>query len=203
MATDLVKIIVPIGDENPAHPERLWARSLGGGLYELMNVPLGPYGLNFGDIVRCRENGGAVPVVEEVVTPSGHRTLRVFFNKTVLASQQRLEILAHLRQLGAQGEGAGGDSVALNVDSGADYAAVLAYLEAHEVDDRLFFEEAWRGVVNSGGGSKVPVWPAGPAKKDTTPGRNEPCWCGSGKKYKVCHGRPRDASVREPLTFEE
>jgi|GEM_PF-858988 len=22
------------------------------------------------------------------------------------------------------------------------------------------------------------------------PGRNEPCWCGSGKKFKVCHGRP-------------
>jgi uncharacterized protein YecA (UPF0149 family) len=21
------------------------------------------------------------------------------------------------------------------------------------------------------------------------PGRNEPCWCGSGKKYKKCHGR--------------
>jgi preprotein translocase subunit SecA len=20
-------------------------------------------------------------------------------------------------------------------------------------------------------------------------GRNEPCWCGSGKKYKLCHGR--------------
>ena len=19
-------------------------------------------------------------------------------------------------------------------------------------------------------------------------GRNEPCWCGSGKKYKLCHG---------------
>ena len=20
-------------------------------------------------------------------------------------------------------------------------------------------------------------------------GRNEPCWCGSGKKFKFCHGR--------------
>ena len=24
--------------------------------------------------------------------------------------------------------------------------------------------------------------------KVATPGRNEPCWCGSGKKYKKCHG---------------
>jgi hypothetical protein len=21
------------------------------------------------------------------------------------------------------------------------------------------------------------------------PGRNDPCWCGSGKKFKKCHGR--------------
>ena len=25
-------------------------------------------------------------------------------------------------------------------------------------------------------------------RKVATPGRNEPCWCGSGKKYKKCHG---------------
>ena len=24
---------------------------------------------------------------------------------------------------------------------------------------------------------------------EKTPGRNEPCYCGSGKKYKLCHGR--------------
>jgi len=22
---------------------------------------------------------------------------------------------------------------------------------------------------------------------EVTPGRNDPCWCGSGKKYKKCH----------------
>ena len=27
-----------------------------------------------------------------------------------------------------------------------------------------------------------------PVRVEKTPGRNEPCWCGSGKKYKVCHG---------------
>jgi preprotein translocase subunit SecA len=29
---------------------------------------------------------------------------------------------------------------------------------------------------------------AAPVRKGPTPGRNEPCWCGSGKKYKRCHG---------------
>ena len=28
-----------------------------------------------------------------------------------------------------------------------------------------------------------------PIKVDKQPGRNEPCPCGSGKKYKKCHGR--------------
>jgi preprotein translocase subunit SecA len=28
-----------------------------------------------------------------------------------------------------------------------------------------------------------------PVRVDKTPGRNEPCYCGSGKKFKLCHGR--------------
>jgi preprotein translocase subunit SecA len=28
-----------------------------------------------------------------------------------------------------------------------------------------------------------------PVQVEKTPGRNEPCYCGSGKKYKLCHGR--------------
>jgi preprotein translocase subunit SecA len=47
------------------------------------------------------------------------------------------------------------------------------------------------GAVVSGGGGVVD--PAGP-KPGYTPsgariGRNDPCWCGSGAKYKKCHGR--------------
>jgi preprotein translocase subunit SecA len=29
-----------------------------------------------------------------------------------------------------------------------------------------------------------------PVKAEKVPGRNDPCHCGSGKKYKMCHGRP-------------
>ncbi len=28
----------------------------------------------------------------------------------------------------------------------------------------------------------------GDIMQSPTPGRNEPCWCGSGKKFKKCHG---------------
>jgi len=34
-----------------------------------------------------------------------------------------------------------------------------------------------------------PAAPAEPVRVEKTPGRNEPCFCGSGKKYKLCHGR--------------
>ncbi|MBZ4421361.1 SEC-C domain-containing protein [Myxococcus sp. RHST-1-4] len=29
--------------------------------------------------------------------------------------------------------------------------------------------------------------PPEPARREQRPGRNEPCWCGSGQKYKKCH----------------
>ena len=44
----------------------------------------------------------------------------------------------------------------------------------------------------SGQGEALPPEPPEvmmPVKVDKTPGRNEPCFCGSGKKYKLCHGR--------------
>jgi preprotein translocase subunit SecA len=28
-----------------------------------------------------------------------------------------------------------------------------------------------------------------PVRVEKVPGRNDPCWCGSGKKFKACHGR--------------
>jgi preprotein translocase subunit SecA len=34
------------------------------------------------------------------------------------------------------------------------------------------------------------------AKAESGPGRNEPCWCGSGKKYKQCHMREDAAAQR-------
>ncbi len=35
-----------------------------------------------------------------------------------------------------------------------------------------------------------------PVKRDTLPGRNDPCYCGSGKKYKNCHWREDQEKLR-------
>jgi preprotein translocase subunit SecA len=49
------------------------------------------------------------------------------------------------------------------------------------------------GPMEAGmGGGPAPVAdeaPMEPVRVEKTPGRNEPCYCGSGKKYKLCHGR--------------
>ena len=46
------------------------------------------------------------------------------------------------------------------------------------------------GQGNGGGdGQAPPENPATVVKADREKiGRNDPCWCGSGKKYKKCHG---------------
>jgi preprotein translocase subunit SecA len=37
--------------------------------------------------------------------------------------------------------------------------------------------------------TSAPVAVSEPVRVEKTPGRNEPCYCGSGKKFKLCHGR--------------
>jgi preprotein translocase subunit SecA len=48
-------------------------------------------------------------------------------------------------------------------------------------------------VDDDGGGAPVPEEPLVnvPVVKDehAKVGRNDPCWCGSGQKFKHCHGR--------------
>jgi preprotein translocase subunit SecA len=57
---------------------------------------------------------------------------------------------------------------------------------------KMEFKHAQAGSLGQGGGDgKAPPPPAAePFKRDGRKvGRNEPCPCGSGKKYKQCHGR--------------
>jgi hypothetical protein len=42
-----------------------------------------------------------------------------------------------------------------------------------------------------------------PARRRERPGRNEPCWCGSGKKYKRCHLDDDERSEREAESVAE
>jgi SEC-C motif len=43
----------------------------------------------------------------------------------------------------------------------------------------------------------------GPAKRRERPGRNEPCWCGGGKKYKRCHADADERDERGQLDAQQ
>ena len=64
--------------------------------------------------------------------------------------------------------------------------------EAEELSSRMQFQhDPAPGLESeqlSEEGAEVAVATA-PVRNDQKLGRNEPCWCGSGKKFKHCHGQ--------------
>jgi len=75
-------------------------------------------------------------------------------------------------------------------------ASAVEAIEEAEADEGLEGAVTNADVV-APGATELPVHGAanGAAKKPLPKqgdkiGRNEPCWCGSGRKYKQCHGRP-------------
>ena len=71
----------------------------------------------------------------------------------------------------------------------------LPYMEAHKVDPTTGEDEMALAaaplapmLVGNGGSAEADRNPKNPASWGKV-GRNEPCPCGSGKKYKHCHGK--------------
>jgi len=63
---------------------------------------------------------------------------------------------------------------------------VTKYIMKAHVESNLERQEVAKGQTESGGSSEPQV--KKPVKRDDRIGRNDPCPCGSGKKYKQCHG---------------
>jgi preprotein translocase subunit SecA len=83
-----------------------------------------------------------------------------------------------------------------NVD--ADFVRYITHVEALAPEEPTTLDEGLEKAVTNAeavapGATELPTH--GAAKKALPKegdkiGRNEPCWCGSGRKYKQCHGRP-------------
>ncbi len=85
-----------------------------------------------------------------------------------------------------------------NID--ADFVRYITHVEATALEslEEAEADEGLEGAVTNAnivapGATELPVH--GAAKKPLPKqgdkiGRNEPCWCGSGRKFKQCHGRP-------------
>ncbi len=68
-----------------------------------------------------------------------------------------------------------------------DFLRYLFHIEVAE--EQRFLERAKQPVLVASGGSNQPSPSRGAVKKGKKVGRNDPCPCGSGKKYKKCCGR--------------
>ncbi len=86
-----------------------------------------------------------------------------------------------------------------NVD--ADFVRYITHVEAanvENIEEQAALDEGLEGAVTNANvvAPGATVLPTHGAQKKPLPkqgdkiGRNEPCWCGSGRKYKQCHGRP-------------
>lgn len=68
-----------------------------------------------------------------------------------------------------------------SADDSAGFVEFVAYFKDKEI---RALRERSRFLKENG----VWFYVDGESKKPSPPGRNEPCWCGSGKKSKKCHG---------------
>jgi len=73
-------------------------------------------------------------------------------------------------------------------DAAQGSAALRATAAGIPVEERTGDFAATSGEV-AAAPEPVDDRPQMPVKVEKTPGRNDPCFCGSGKKYKLCHGR--------------
>ncbi len=118
----------------------MWARDLGGGLFELRNVPFYAYGLSLNDVVRAVSSDPKLkPEIQEVVRPGGHHTLRVVFTmESSVEAQAR--VMDPLTKLGVTFERANSKYLALDVSPEGHYDAVCEALAKLEQGGVLEYE---------------------------------------------------------------
>ncbi|MEJ7843569.1 MAG: preprotein translocase subunit SecA [Rubrobacter sp.] len=73
----------------------------------------------------------------------------------------------------------------------------------YRIENVKLREEEMQQYSYSGGGeepSERPKSPKSPRKADAKVGRNDPCPCGSGRKFKKCHGQPGAPPLNVPIS---
>jgi len=145
--SQLTKIEVELPDHPRCRTEALWARPLGGDLYELRSIPCCSEGLGLYDVVRAApDREGGVPRVTGVVRRGEHRLLLVAFSART-GPGRRADLFNELRQWGCLPEDFAGQLYAVVVEPGGDYEAVCDRLRAWHQEGQL----AYRACPGGGG----------------------------------------------------
>jgi hypothetical protein len=138
--SQLTKIDVELPDHPRCRTEALWARPLGGDLYELRTIPCCAEGLHLYDVVGATpDREGGVPRVVGVVRRGEHQVLLVAFSAQT-GPGRRADMFRELRQWRCLPEDFAGQLCAFAVEPGGDYAAVCDQLHSWEQEGQLAFE---------------------------------------------------------------
>jgi hypothetical protein len=144
---DLVKVHIDLAGHPETGGESMWAKPLGGDLYELRNVPFFAYHLNWLDVVRAVEpDPDSKPEIEEVVRRSGHRTIWVTFSDA-LPPVECSTLLKQLNQWEASFEGATPTYFAVDVEPHGDWDQVVSQLGAWAAEGILAYRLADPGAL--------------------------------------------------------
>jgi len=80
------------------------------------------------------------------------------------------------------------DSIAMHILEMIPRIQVDAFAAAEAELKKVASQMQIAGGANTGTGNQTPVGGAVPKSEHEDIGRNDPCFCGSGKKFKKCHG---------------
>jgi hypothetical protein len=141
MSDDYVKVLFKLEKEDEDYPpvdyERLWARPLGEGLFELDNIPFFVRGISAGDVVAARQGDGEV-VFSELVRPSGSSTLRII----VFDESHMEEVRRRLQDFGCSTELNVSKMLGVDVPAQVDLQTVRTWLMEQQSSGTLEFEDA-------------------------------------------------------------
>ena len=126
----MVKVLLQEGE----YVETLWAEPVGPDLYRLENSPFWAYGVSWLDVVEAHPDPDGMLRMRGVVEKSGHRTVRVIFERGADESSEARAILEGVKALGASYEGMTPKYLSIDIPPGVELAAVADYLTGHEVE---------------------------------------------------------------------
>ena len=141
MSDEYVRVLFNLEKEEEDYPpvdyERLWARPLGEGLFEIDNIPFFVRGISAGDVVATQQGEGEV-VFSELVRESGSSTLRVIvFDETHVEDVRR-----RLQAFGCSTELNVSKMLGVDVPAHINLQRVRAWLMEEQSSGTLEFEDA-------------------------------------------------------------
>lgn len=116
-------------------------------------------------------------------------SLKILMRSRVAMPQEEKEVPAsQLREYRKSSQSAYGEAKASHPAAAGPASSGRMDQNAPKDMDRLAAMQA----SGQGDGPQQPV------RKKALPGRNDPCWCGSGKKYKNCHWKEDNQNKMDP-----